>query len=406
MSDAADKTAPAPAPEGGAATEVATEAEVRAPSRLATMSQWALIRIRFTRHRLAVASLFLLAVLYFVAIFAEFFAPCTREWRDLDHAYCPPQTVRLGLRTGWYVHPLRQRVDPVTLRKSYVEETDRVVPLSFFAKGEPYKLWGFIPMRRRFLGVDHDDYAELAAEPGWAGGAGETPTFYALGADKYGRDILSRLIYGARISLSVGLVGVVFTFVLGITIGGISGYLGGRADMVIQRAIEILNSFPRLPLWLAFAAVMPEDWSPLKGYFAITIALSLLGWTRLARVVRGKILALREEDYATAARLLGASHGRILFRHLLPGFTSHIIVALTLSIPRMILGETSLSFLGLGLRPPIVSWGVMLQDCMDIKAVRYYPWLMAPVIFIVLTVLCLNFFGDGLRDASDPYASR
>ena len=403
MSDI-DQTAAAPAP--APAGDARPEAEARAPTRLATMSQWALIRIRFTRHKLAVASLFILGVLYFVAMFAEFFAPCTREWRDLDHAYCPPQTVRFGIRTGWYVYPLMQRIDPVTLRKSYVEDTERVIPLSFLAKGEPYKLWGLIPMRRRFLGVDHEDYAELGRLRGWVGPAESPSSFYALGADKYGRDILSRLIYGARISLSVGLVGIVFTFVLGISIGGVSGYLGGRADMVIQRAIEILNSFPRLPLWLAFAAVMPEDWSPLKGYFAITIALSLLGWTRLARVVRGKILALREEDYATAARLLGASHGRILFRHLLPGFTSHIIVALTLSIPRMILGETSLSFLGLGLRPPIVSWGVMLQDCMDIKAVRFYPWLMAPVIFIVLTVLCLNFFGDGLRDASDPYASK
>jgi peptide/nickel transport system permease protein len=202
------------------------------------------------------------------------------------------------------------------------------------------------------------------------------------------------------------LIGIAFTFLLGTTLGGISGYVGGRTDTLIQRIIEIINAFPHLPLWLALAAVLPSDWSPIRIYFAITILLSLLNWTGLARVVRGKILALREEDYAVAARLLGAGHGRVLFRHLMPGFTSHIIVALTLSIPGMILGETSLSFLGLGLRPPVVSWGVMLQDCMDVKAVSIYPWLLIPVAFIVTTVLCFNFLGDGLRDAADPYGSR
>ena len=204
----------------------------------------------------------------------------------------------------------------------------------------------------------------------------------------------------------MGLIGILFTFLLGMSIGGVSGYVGGKTDLLIQRGIEIINSLPRLPLWIALAAVMPKDWSALRVYFGITIVLSLLGWTRLARVVRGKILSLREEDYATAARLIGASHRRVLFRHLLPGFTSHIIVSLTLSIPRMILGETSLSFLGLGLRAPIVSWGVMLQDCRDIKAISIYPWLLLPVVFIVATVLCFNFLGDGLRDAADPYSAR
>jgi peptide/nickel transport system permease protein len=231
-------------------------------------------------------------------------------------------------------------------------------------------------------------------------------SFYFLGADKYGRDIFSRIIQGSRVSLSVGLIGIAVTFFLGMTIGGISGYVGGRTDNYIQRAIEIINAFPHLPLWLALAAVFPQDWSPLKVYFAITVVLSLLSWTGLARVVRGKILSLREEDYAVAAKLLGASHSRILFRHLIPGFASHIIVSITLAVPSMILGETSLSFLGLGLRPPIVSWGVMLQDCMDVQAVRYYPWLLLPVTFIIVTVLCFNFLGDGLRDAADPYSSR
>jgi peptide/nickel transport system permease protein len=243
-------------------------------------------------------------------------------------------------------------------------------------------------MQRRLIGVE---------------GGG---TWFFLGADEYGRDIFSRIVAGARVSLSVGLIGIAFTFLLGVTLGGISGYVGGRADTLIQRTIEILNAFPHLPLWMALAAVLPSDWSAIQVYFAITILLSLLNWTGLARVVRGKILTLREEDYAVAARLLGASHGRILFRHLMPGFTSHIIVALTLGIPGMILGETSLSFLGLGLRPPVVSWGVILQDCMDVRAITGYPWLLSPVAFIVTTVLCFNFLGDGLRDAADPYSGR
>ena len=213
-------------------------------------------------------------------------------------------------------------------------------------------------------------------------------------------------MYGSRISLSVGLISIVVTFILGLAIGGVSGYIGGRLDTVVQRFIEIVNSFPQLPLWLALGAAMPSDWSPLKVYFAITIVLSLLGWTGLARVVRGKLLSLREEDYAVAARLIGASHARIIFRHLLPGFSSHIIVTVTLSVPGMILGETSLSFLGLGLRPLVVSWGVMLQDCMNLQTVSNYPWVMVTVVFVIGTVLCFNFLGDGLRDAADPYASR
>ncbi|MDY7011489.1 MAG: ABC transporter permease [Planctomycetota bacterium] len=370
---------------------------------LATLSQWQLIRLRFKKHHLATASLYVLALFYFVAVFAEVFAPYSTKWYDLDHAYCPSQLVRFSFSRGLYVNALNCRTDPITFRKSYVEDRDDPITLSFFAKGEPYKLWGLIPMDRHLLGVNSRQFERNKEAKGT-----EKPirTFYFLGADKYGRDIFSRIIYGSRVSLSVGLIGIAFTFFLGMTIGGISGYVGGWVDNVIQRGIEIINAFPRLPLWLALAAAMPSDWSALRIYFAITIVLSLLGWTRLARVVRGKILSLREEDYATAAKLLGAGHNRILFRHLLPGFTSHIIVALTLSIPGMILGETSLSFLGLGLRPPVVSWGVMLQDCMDIKAVGFYPWLMLPVVFIIAAVLCFNFFGDGMRDAADPYASR
>jgi len=230
--------------------------------------------------------------------------------------------------------------------------------------------------------------------------------FYLLGADKYGRDICSRMIYGARISLSVGIIAIAATFIFGIVIGVISGYVGGATDNFIQRSIEIINAFPKLPLWLALGAAVPPEWSPLRTYFAITLVLSLVGWTGLARVVRGKMLSLREEDYALAARLAGAGHGRIMFRHLLPGFTSHIIVSLTLTVPYMILGETALSFLGLGLRHPVVSWGVMLQDCMNMQVIGNYPWLLQPIVFFVLTILCFNFLGDGLRDAADPYAAR
>ena len=370
-----------------------------------TLSQWQLIRRRFARHRLASWALYFLALLYLLAIFAEFVAPYTREWRNLDFAYCPPQTIRLNLSHGLHAPAYVQRTNPVTFQKTYELAPERSVPLGFFVKGVPYKLWGLIPWNRHFLGVDCQKWGGERSSRSTDPGA-PTPVFYLLGADKYGQDVFSRIVYGMRISLSVGIVGIVIMYILGCTIGGISGYVGGTVDTLIQRTIEIFNSFPRLPLWLALGAVMPTDWSPLRVYFAITIVLSLLSWPGMARVVRGKILSLREEDYATAAYLMGAGHARIIFRHLLPGFTSHIIVRLTLSVPGMILGETSLSFLGLGLRPPIVSWGVMLQDCMNVTAVANYPWLLSPVMFIVVTVLCYNFVGDGLRDAADPYASR
>ncbi|MDY7011264.1 MAG: ABC transporter permease [Planctomycetota bacterium] len=364
-----------------------------------TLSQWQLIRRRFKKHRLAVAAMFLLIVMYTLALFAEFFAPYPSMWKDLSYAYCPPtQIPRISLSDGLHVQAVKQHVDPITFQKTYMEDGKEVVPLGFFVKGEPYKLWGLIPWDRHFFGADLDATPQSPVT--------KSPRFFLLGADKYGRDIFSRIVYGARISLSIGLLAIVITFVVGVTIGGISGYVGGAIDNFIQRCIEILNAFPRLPLWLALGAAMPPAWSSLKVYFAITIVLSMLGWTGLARVVRGKILSLREEDYATAAKLLGASHGRIIFRHLLPGFTSHIIVSLTLRVPTMILGETSLSFLGLGLRPPIVSWGVMLQDCRTMQVVANYPWLLLPVIFIVITVLSFNFMGDGMRDAADPYSSR
>ena len=292
---------------------------------------------------------------------------------------------------------MRRMIDPLTLKKSYVEDPGDPVELGFFVRGESYCFWKLGTWDRHFFGVK-DPRPAAASDVGH--------TFYFLGSDKYGRDIFSRLAYGARISLSVGLVAIAVTFVLGVGIGGISGYCGGTVDNLVQRVIDVVNALPQIPLWLTFGAIVPAEWSPLAVYFAITLVLSLLGWTGLARVVRGKILALREEDYAMAARLLGASPARILFRHLLPGFSSHVIVVLTLSVPTMILGETSLSFLGLGLHAPIVSWGVMLQDCLSLQTVANYPWLLMPVVFVVLTVLSFNFLGDGLRDAADPYAAR
>lgn len=370
-----------------------------APSKRKTdgaLSQSQLIRRRFNRHRLGRVALDILVCFYVVALFSEFFAPQNPLRRDLDNIFCPPQAPHFSFSRGLHCRGLIRETDPITLSQLYREDPERTIPLAFFTPGDEYRLWGLIPMRRHFLAVDAEAFtAQHPGEP--------VPSVHFLGADKYGRDILARVIAGSRISLSIGLVSIAITLTLGLVIGGISGYVGGATDNFIQRSIEIINSFPRLPLWLALGAVMPREWSALAVYFAITIVLSLLGWTQLARVARGRILSLREEDYAVAARLLGAGHARILFRHLLPGFTSHIIVVITLSIPGMILGETALSFLGLGLRPPIVSWGVMLQDCMSVQIIAIAPWLLTPVLAIIITVMSFNFLGDALRDAADPY---
>ena len=361
-----------------------------------TASQWRLMWWKFRKHKLAVVAAVVVLALYFVAAFCELLAPYTLESRRISHAYAPPQRVHFFAEDGFhpwpFVYALTGSRDPVTLRKVYVEDTSRRYPIRLLVRGEPYRLWGLIPLDVHLFGV-------RAAE-----GDEVVPTLYLLGADSLGRDLLSRIMYGARISLTIGLVGVGLSFVFGLTIGGISGYFGGWIDNLIQRLIEILRSFPSIPLWLALSAALPATWSPLQVYLGITVVLSFVGWTGLARQVRGKILSLREEDFATAALLCGASKLRIMWRHLLPSFLSHIIVSLTLAVPGMILGETALSFLGLGLRPPITSWGVLLKEAQNVQAVALHPWLLTPVLFVILTVLSFNFVGDGLRDAADPYA--
>src|SRR5690606_26236890 len=354
------------------------------PRSEATLSQAALVWRRFRRHRIALACALFLPALYLLSLLAPFFAPHGQTWRDARFSYAPPMPPRWSPEDGLHVHAVRQDIDPVTLRRDYVTDSSIRLPVGFFVSGEPYTLFGVIRSSRHFIGLDREACIEKGIDP-------DPYRWYLLGGDRLGHDVLSRLVHGSRVSLSIGLVAIAINFVLGLTLGGISGYVGGRVDNLVQRTIEIVNSFPQIPLWLAMAAVIPLHWSALETYFAITVLLSLLTWTGLARVVRGKMLSLREEDYATAARLIGVRHGRIIFRHLLPGMTSPIIVALTLSVPQMIIGETALSFLGLGLRPPVTSWGVMLQDCLNMQVVSNYPWLLMPAVAITATVLAFNF---------------
>jgi peptide/nickel transport system permease protein len=352
-------------------------------------SQWRLIWWGLRRHRLAMASLWVLAALYGMVPFVEFLSPYALRTRHADQVYFPPQRVHLfheGRLVGPFVYASAMTISMETLKREYREDVSQRYRLVLFPRGEPYLWWGLWPSDRHLFGVE------------------EGGTLYLLGTDRLGRDMLSRIIHGARVSLTIGLVGITVSFVLALVFGGLSGYYGGVMDLVIQRLIEVIRSFPELPLWMALSAALPARWDPLLIYFGITIILGVIDWTGLARSVRGKLLSLREEDFATAALLMGGSPAYVIRRHLLPSFTSHLIVSATLSVPHMILGETALSFLGLGLRAPITSWGVLLSEAQNINAVALYPWLMLPVVMVVLTVLAFNFLGDGLRDAADPYS--
>ena len=353
-------------------------------------SQWRMMWWRFKRHRLAVVSGLILLAMYLSILASEVLAPYNLHSRHTDFIYAPPQAIHL-FHEGWFegpfVYSYSFELDMENLRRVYKEDRDEIQKLRFFCLGDAYKWMGLIPGSFHLV---------CPAEDG---------TLFLAGTDRLGRDVLSRMIYGARISLTVGLIGIAISFIIGIVLGGLAGYYGGWADSIVQRLIEIIRSFPELPLWMALSAALPVTWSPVGVFLGITVILGLVDWTGLARAVRSKLLALREEDFATAAVLMGARPARVIGRHLLPNFMSHLIASATLSIPSMILGETALSFLGLGLRPPVTSWGVLLTEAQNINAVALYPWLMLPVLPVVVVVLAFNFLGDGLRDAADPYKS-
>lgn len=367
-------------------TQPAVEKEVK----IYVAPQWKLVWWKFRKHKVALVSGIIVFLIYLVALFAEFLSIALPDRTDSKFLYAPPQGLHLIDKEGnfgLYVYGYTSKIDPVALRRMFEVNPDDKISVGFFVKGFSYKLLGIFPTTRHFIGpIDPDQ------------------RIFLLGADRLGRDLFSRLIRGTRISMSIGLVGVCLSLVLGILLGGISGYYGGTIDTFIQRMIEFLRSIPSIPLWMGLAAALPLHWSPLRVYFGITVILSFIGWTNLARVVRGKFLSLREEDFIMSARLDGQHELSIILFQMLPAFTSHIIASLTLAIPGMILSETALSFLGLGLREPVVSWGVLLQDAQEIRAIATAPWLLIPALAVVLTVLALNFFGDGLRDAADPYA--
>ena len=359
-----------------------------AQERVYSASQLKLMWWKFRRHKLAVVSAFVLIFMYATIVVTEFLAPYHYTTRNTDFIRSPPQGIHLfheGSFVGPYIYSSGYKLNMETLKREYVADTSKIQKLRFFCNSDPYEFWGFLPASLHLV---------CPAEGG---------TFYLLGTDRLGRDMLSRILYGARISLTIGLIGISISFVLGIIIGGLAGYYGGKFDLVVQRIIEIIQSLPHIPLWLALSSIMPATWSPILVYFGITLILGLIDWTGLARAVRSKLLALREEDYVLAAQLMGAKPGRIIGRHLVPGFMSHLIASATITIPKMILGETALSFLGLGLRPPITSWGVMLSEAQNINVVAIYPWLMLPVVPVIVVILAYNFVGDGLRDAADPY---
>lgn len=356
--------------------------------RIYLASQWQLMWWKLKRHRLALVSGAVLALMYLMAAFAGFLSPYDLHTRHTDHLFSPPQGLHLfheGTFVGPFVYGYQYKLNMDNLSREYTLDTEDVQPIRFFCRGDKYRFWGLFDTDVRFM---------CPAEDG---------TLFILGTDRLGRDVYSRILHGARISLTIGLLGIIISMTLGVVIGGLAGYYGGLVDTIAQRSIEVIRSFPELPLWMALSAILPVTWSPILVFLGITVILAMLDWTGLARAVRSKLLALREEDYCTAAQIMGAKPRRIIGRHLLPGFTSHLIASASLSIPTMILGETALSFLGLGLRPPITSWGVLLNEAQNINVVALYPWLMLPVVPVIIVILGFNFLGDGLRDAADPY---
>jgi peptide/nickel transport system permease protein len=375
-------TTPLPEPGAVAAAE---------GQRIFVASQWQLIWWRFRKHKVAVASAGVVIAFYLAVLGADFLAYADPNASEAQRSLMPPQPVHWfeGWRFRPHVYALKGVRDPLTFKRVYRADPGDKIPVRFFAKGFEYHFLGVIPMSRHLIGVDGDRDAGK--------------TIFLLGTDVQGRDLWSRLMYGTRISLTIGLVGVTVSLILGVVLGGLSGFYGGMTDTLIQRVIEILRSIPTIPLWMGLAAALPRDWTILQVYFAITIIISLLGWTELARVVRGRFLALREEDFVVSARLVGCRETRTIFVHMVPSFMSHIIAATTLALPAMIISETALSFLGLGLRPPAISWGVLLQQAQNVQTVAISPWLMIPAIPVIVAVMAFNFLGDGLRDAADPY---
>ena len=357
--------------------------------RIFVASQWQLMWWRFRKHKVAVASGLVVVGFYLVVLGADFLAYADPNASEAQRSLMPPQRIYWfdGWRFSPYVHGVTGARDPQTFKRVYRIDPTKKVPIQFFAQGFEYRFLGVIPTTRHLIGVDGD----------------ATKSIFLLGTDVQGRDVWSRLMYGTRISLTIGLLGVTASLVLGVVLGGLSGFYGGVADTVIQRTIEILRSIPTIPLWMGLAAALPRDWTILQVYFAITIIISLLGWTELARVVRGRFLAMREEDFVVSARLVGCTRLRTIFVHMVPSFMSHIIAATTLALPAMIISETALSFLGLGLRPPAISWGVLLQQAQNVQTVAISPWLMIPALPVIVAVMAFNFLGDGLRDAADPY---
>lgn len=353
-------------------------------------THWQLMWWKFRKNRMAMIAVGVLGIFLIISLFAEFIAPYKSGTRNINYLQGPPIRVHLLDDKGnFHFHPfiyeMVKKRDPVTYRVSYIADTSKQIPLRFFTRGETYRLWGLFESNLHFFGVD-GGFINL------------------FGTDQLGRDLFSRIMYATRISLSVGAVGVSFVFILGLIMGGIAGYLGGQTDELIMRLMEFIRSIPTLPLWLALAAALPREWSSLKIYLAVTIILASVGWTNLGRRVRSKLISIREEDFILSARLAGCSDARIIIHHMLPSFMSYIIVDLTISFPYIILAETSLSFLGLGLREPIVSWGVLLYSAQNIQTLAQMPWLLITGLFIVISVLAFNFMGDGLRDAADPLA--